>query len=94
MSNSEVANSYLNEAPKSKFAVCKNCFQLFTSCEVHTKAMTACPKCGGSVVGVANAIGIIPAVGAELLCLSCAYYKPWKLYDPTTDTAICVECKP
>lgn len=34
-----------------------------------------------------------PEVGAELLCLICAFRKPWGVFDSTTGAAVCVECR-
>lgn len=34
-----------------------------------------------------------PPVGAEKLCLVCAYYKPWGVFDSKTGAAVCVECR-
>jgi hypothetical protein len=34
-----------------------------------------------------------PPVGAALLCLCCAYYKPWGVFDSNTGASVCKDCK-
>lgn len=34
-----------------------------------------------------------PGVGAPLLCLVCAYYKPWGIFDSRTGVSVCEECR-
>ena len=35
----------------------------------------------------------LPAVGTPLLCLLCAYEKPWGVFDPATGASVCADCR-
>ncbi len=79
---------------ESKFAVCPKCWQLYASYEPHNWGDSKCRQCGeGIVVEVATPQIEPPIAGADMLCLRCAYYKPWAIFDQSTGATICQECR-
>ena len=34
-----------------------------------------------------------PPIDAEILCLVCAYIKPWGIFDNSTGAAVCKDCR-
>jgi hypothetical protein len=79
---------------ETKFFVCPACWQLFSVGQIHDAGDDECRKCHrGKCVEVATPIIPSPPIGAELLCLVCASYKPWGIFDSSTGASVCAECR-
>jgi hypothetical protein len=79
---------------ESKFSVCPKCWQLYETFEIHTWGESKCRKCGqANCVEVATPNIPAPTAGAQMLCLVCAAYKPWGIFDTATGVTVCVECR-
>src|SRR5688572_27863157 len=64
------------------YIACDNCFRAFTTPQIHDYGPGPCPHCGS---GVLREVGVptqeAPAIGVELLCIVCARYRPWGIWD-------------
>lgn len=75
------------------FYVCPNCFAALSTWQVHDQGTDACPQCGTAVRELAKMQIPAPATGTSLLCLLCATYQPWAIFDSSTGAAVCVSCR-
>jgi hypothetical protein len=76
------------------FYVCTLCFHTMNTWQIHDQGKSDCPKCHkGPMLSVAALSIPSPAIGTPLLCLVCAYVKPWGIFDVSTGVAVCIECR-
>ena len=75
------------------FGVCEVCWHCESILTIRNKIMLACPVCGGKMREAGVPTTEAPSPGAVLLCIVCARYKPWGIWDSTSGVTVCIECR-
>jgi hypothetical protein len=76
------------------FYACDNCWHAMSSSQVYEQGTGVCPQCKQGTMRELEQMNIpAPAVGARLLCLVCAYHKPWGIWDGATGVSVCLDCR-
>lgn len=83
-----------NERMDNLYYACNNCWHTMDYGQVYAQGTGTCPKCKAGKLCELERMDIpAPAVGVELLCLVCAYWKPWGIFDSRTGVSVCAECR-
>lgn len=76
------------------FYACDHCWHGMNFQQVYDQGCGTCPKCSQGTMREIERMNIpTPPVGATLLCLVCAYYKPWGIFNSRTGIAVCTDCR-
>lgn len=90
-----VATAGDNEAAiNNLYYACDHCWHSIDYGQVYAQGDSTCPKCNQGIMREIAPLNIPPpAIGAKLLCLVCAHYKPWGIFSSRTGESVCADCR-